>query len=194
MKKLLIFISLISVLNAESIFNKAELNRIALESAEKVWIPKEEVKEVKKEFKINLGIGLNTTHINMYKDEYEFYENNHIFTLELERNKELIGISHFTNSFNNESLALYYGIVKDNNNKGFYGTYKVGIVKGYHSKDYLPSKNPKFDKWEVTNYNVFYKDYGVLLSCGFGYKINENINLECNLLGNAIVTGIKLSY
>lgn len=143
---------------------------------------------------LNIGYGLNTTHIKYGKfcEDYDFVESNKIITLEYKNDKNVLGITNFTNSFGNNSTAIYIGNIVDKNNKGFYGIYRVGVVKGYNKTDYLPSKSMNNKEYVFDNYLVFYKDYSLLLTYGIGYKINDDISIETNLISNAIITNIKI--
>lgn len=142
----------------------------------------------------SLAYSVNTTHINPFNDDYEFFDDNQVITLERELNKELIGITHFKNSFGNESMAVYVGKIYDKNNKGFYYGYTANLVKGYNKVEYLESKTVKNMYWEFNMPNVFYKDYSLSATAFVGYSFNKEVKLQCVLLGNAIVTNVKLSF
>ena len=100
----------------------------------------------------------------------------------------------FTNSFGNESKMIYVGQIKDKNNKGFFGTYKVGLCKGYNKVDYLPSKTEKGVYWEFNNFFVFYEDYSLLPIVSVGYSFSKDLAIECVLSGNAVITNIKMTF
>lgn len=145
---------------------------------------------------INLGFGINSFHLDTGPNakDYNFNNDNRIITLEYQQDKELYGVVHFTNSFGNESFGAYKGIVQDKNNKAWYSVYRVGIIKGYNRVDTLPSLTNKNKVWLFDNYTVFYKDYSLLLTYGFGYQFNKQISLEVNIIGNCITTGLKGSF
>ena len=55
----------------------------------------------------------------------------------------------------------------------------------------MKSNNPKYSYYEFRNYNVFYDDYSIIAILGAGYRY-KNIEAEINLIGNAVVSGIKI--
>lgn len=142
----------------------------------------------------SFGYSLNTTHIKSPSRDYDFIEDNQVFTLEKRNGSEIKGFTHFTNSFGNESAMIYIGQVKDKNNKGFYWSYKIGLCKGYNEVDRLPSKTVKHLYWEFRNFGVFYKDYSIAPMISVGYQFNKDIALETLLVGNAFVSNIKISF
>lgn len=143
---------------------------------------------------VNLAYSINTTHINPFNDDYKFYEDNQVITLEREKNNELIGFTHFTNSFGNESMAIYIGKVYDKNNKGFGFITRTGICKGYNKVEYLKSETVKNLYWVFNMPNVLYEDYSLFATVGIEYKFNKEVALDINLLANAVVTSLKLSF
>ena len=116
MKKLLLFISLVSVINAE-----------------------------KGNYSISYGLSTNHVKYGNFKNEYEFNEDNDLITLEYRLKNDSLGIATFENSFYNQSYAVYYGHYSKLTNK-LELNYKVGICKGYNSEDVLYSndKNSAF--------------------------------------------------
>ena len=143
---------------------------------------------------LSFGYSLNTTHIKSPSRDYDFIEDNQVFTLEKRNESEIKGFTHFTNSFWNESMMIYIGKIKDKNNKGFYWSYKVGLCKGYNKIDYLPSKTVDNMYWVFNNHLVFYKDYSIVPLVSLGYKLNKDLSVESVLSGNAIITNIKITF
>lgn len=142
----------------------------------------------------SFGYSLNTTHIKPTSRDYDFIEDNQVFTLEKRNGKEIKGFTHFINSFGNESAMIYIGKIKNKNNKGFYWSYKVGICKGYNEMDMLPSKTIENLYWVFNNYLVFYKDYSIVPLISTGYKLNKDLSIEAVLSGNAIITNVKITF
>jgi hypothetical protein len=143
---------------------------------------------------ISFGYSLNTTHIKPSDKDYDFVEDNQVFTLEKRIGSEIKGISLFTNSFGNDSQMVYIGQVKDKNNKKFFSTYKVALCKGYNKIDYLPSKTMKNKYWIFENSFVIYKDYAILPMISVGYSFNKELAVEMVVSGNAIITNIKMTF
>ena len=198
MKKLLIFLALITVVEAESLFNRVELTRIAQESAEKV----NRIQKIDNVIKDNtrkysLGYSINTTHIKNFDEnghDYKFYEDNKVLTLETEKNKELLGLVTFKNSFGNDTIGVYGGKKFDKNNKNMYFLMRGGILKGYNYTDYLPSLTDATTIYDFRNHTVFYKDYSLLAEVGLGYQVNKSLALELNIIANAVVTSVKYTF
>lgn len=145
--------------------------------------------------KITIGYGLTTNHYTSFdknSNDYEFNENNELVTIEIEKNNKSILLGIFTNSFGNESYMLLAGYKFDKNKKDWYSIIRAGICKGYNSVDELPSKTQDFN-YTFVNPTVFYKDYSAIGSFGVGYTIKD-VSLECNLLGTAVVSAIKVSF
>ena len=142
---------------------------------------------------VNVGYSLTTTHIKYgsERNNYEFYEDNKVIAIEHQKKNELIGFTSFTNSFGNESMAVYYGTIRNRNNKGFYFKNSVGIVKGYHRYETLESLEGS-STYTFLNPTVLYKDYGILFTTGIGYNV-DNLGVEVNLIGNAVVSSIKIN-
>ena len=166
MKKLLIFLALITV----------------VEASERTY---------------SLGYSINTTHIKNFDEnghDYKFYEDNKVLTLETEKNKELIGLVAFKNSFGNDTIGVYGGKKFDKNNKNMYFLMRGGILKGYNYTDSLPSLTDKTVIYNYRNHTVFYKDYSLLAEVGLGYQVNKSLALELNLIANAVVTSVKYTF
>ena len=166
MKKLLIFLALITVVEAS--------NRT-----------------------YSLGFSINTTHITHFDEnrkDYKFYEDNNVLTIESEKNKELLGIVAFKNSFGNDTIGVYGGKKFDKNNKSWYGVYRLGLIKGYNYIDHLPSLTDETVIYDFRNHTVFYKDYSLLAEVGLGYQFNKSLALESNLIANAVVTSVKYTF
>ena len=142
---------------------------------------------------VNVGYSLSTAHIKAgtNRNNYEFYEDNKVIAIEHQKKNELIGFTSFTNSFGNESMAVYYGTIRNRNNKGFYFKNSVGIVKGYHRYETLESLEGS-STYTFLNPTVLYKDYGILFTTGIGYNV-DNLGVEVNLIGNAVVSSIKIN-
>lgn len=113
MKKLLLFISLVSIINAE-----------------------------KGNYSISCGLSTNHVKYGDFKNEYEFNEKNNLITLEYRLKNDSLGIATFENSFYNQSYAVYYGHYSKLTKK-LELNYKVGICKGYNSEDSLLSEDGK---------------------------------------------------
>lgn len=147
---------------------------------------------------LSFGYSLNTTHITSLdenSDDYKFYEQNNVLTLEIENNKELIGLVAFKNSFGNDTIGIYLGKRIDKNNKGFYTVYRTGFLKGYNKIDYLKSLDDPENHWYgFNNKTVFYKNYSLLAEFGIGYKLNKTLSLETNLIANAVVSSVKITF
>ena len=198
MKKLLIFLALITVVEAESLFNRVELTRIAQESAEKVNRIQKIGNVIKDNTrKYSIGYSINTTHIKNFDEnghDYKYYEDNKVLTLETEKNKELIGLVAFKNSFGNDTIGVYGGKKIDKNNKSWYGVYRLGILNGYNYTDSLRSLTDETVVYNYRNHTVFYRDYSLLAEVGLGYQVNKSLALETNLIANAVVTSVKYTF
>ena len=142
---------------------------------------------------VNIGYSFATNHIKMGSDRnnYNYYEDNKVIAIEYQKKNELVGFTSFTNSYGNESMAIYYGTIRDKNNKGFYFKNSVGIVKGYHKYETLESLDGGLP-YNFLNPTVLYKDYGVLFTTGVGYNVG-NLGVEVNLIGNAVVSSVKIN-
>lgn len=142
---------------------------------------------------VNIGYSVSTNHIKTgdNRNNYEFYEDNKVVALEYQKKNELIGLTHFINSFGNDSMAIYYGTIIDKNNRGFYFKNTVGVVKGYNRYETLESLDGGL-LYQFFNPTVFCKDYGVLFTTGVGYN-KDNLGVEVNLIGNAIVSSVKIN-
>ena len=147
---------------------------------------------------LSIGLGVNTTHITAYDEksyDYDFYENNKLVTLEYEKDNHIVGVVSFDNSFGNPTVGIYGGKIFDKNNKGFYSVIRIGILKGYNSVDFLPSKSKPMElDYGFRNPTVFYEDYSLLAEVGLGYQFNKKVSLETNLIANALVSSIKYSF
>ena len=147
---------------------------------------------------LSIGLGINTTHITAYDEksyDYDFYENNKLITLEYEKDNHIVGVVSFDNSFGNPTVGIYGGKIYDKNSKGFYSAIRIGLLKGYNSVDFLPSKsNPTELVYGFRNPAVFYEDYSLLAEVGIGYQLNKKVSLETNLIANAVVSSIKYSF
>ena len=208
MKKLLLFISLVSVINAESkLFEGIDLERIAKESAERTNLKfadkEKELLSVPEEITDNysnkkgnysISYGLSTNHVKYgkFKDEYEFNEKNNLIILEYRLKNDSLGIATFENSFYNQSYAVYYGHYSKLAKK-LELNYKVGICKGYNSEDSLLSKDGN-RRIYFNNETVFYKDYSVLATIGLQYSFSNHLAVSCDLLANAIESSVKYTF
>ena len=148
--------------------------------------------------KYSIGYSINTTHITYFdenRNDYKFYEDNKVLTIESEKNKELIGLVAFKNSFGNDTVGIYLGHKIDKNNKKLYSVMRFGFLKGYNYIDYLKSISDPENHWYgFRNKTVFYKDYSVFGEVGLGYQFNKNFALESNLIANAVVTSVKYTF
>jgi len=144
---------------------------------------------------INLAIGLNTSHVEYGygKGDYKFNEQNKLISLEYQKDKDIIGLSSFVNSFGNNSITLYYGH-ESKINKRLNFVYRVGIVKGYNAIDTIRSKSESNVVYCFNNINVFYKDFGILATAGLEYKINKDVSLEADIMSNAVISSIKYKF
>jgi len=140
---------------------------------------------------INIGVGLNTSHIKSPTRDYDFVEDNNLVAIEYEKDATIISLSSFKNSFGNQSEMLLYGHKYDKNNKGWYATTSTGIVHGYNRVEILNSKTDINRYWVFDLPNVIYKDYGWVATASIGYKFNPHSAIEVNLFGNCIETTFK---
>ena len=143
---------------------------------------------------VSVGYSLDTTHVKhgKYKNEYSFNEDNKVISLEYNKGKNIIGITEFNNSFNNQTYGIYYGSsIKIN--KKIYGSYKIGLLKGYNAEDSLLSDD-KTQRIYFNNPTVFYKDYSLMATVGIGYNFSKHLALETDILSNAVVSSIKYTF
>lgn len=145
--------------------------------------------------KINIGIGINTTHLKSSSKDYDYVEDSNLIAIQYENKNKIVSLSSFTNSFGHSSQMLLAGCKLDKNNKGWYSTASIGIVKGYNRIEVLPSKSDvKNIAHEFYLPNVLYKDYGFVSTVSVGYKFNPYVELEVNLFGNCTETIIKYLF
>lgn len=159
MKKLLLFISLVSVINAE-----------------------------KGNYSISYGLSTNHVKYGNFKNEYEFNEDNNLITLEYRLKNDSLGIAMFENSFYNQSYAVYYGHYS-NLTKKLELNYKVGICKGYNSEDVLYSndKNSAFYfKNQTVFYKDYSVLATVGLQYSFSNHLAVNCDLLSNAIESSV--------
>ena len=142
---------------------------------------------------VSVGYSLDTTHVKhgKYKNEYSFNEDNKVISLEYNKGKNIIGITEFNNSFNNQTYGVYYG--HTTKMKKFELIYRLGILKGYNEEDSLLSNDGTREIY-FNNPTVFYKDYSLMATVGIAYNFSKHLAIETDLISNAIVTSVKYTF
>ena len=109
------------------------------------------------------------TDSNANWSDYKLNNDNKMLTVEYESDKNIVGLSLFKNSYFNDSVALTFRQKFDRNNKGWYGIITEGIIKGYHKYELLPSMTDKNKEYQFINPGVFYEDFSLICAVGMGY-------------------------
>jgi len=144
---------------------------------------------------LNLILGLNVTHFNVWdenRNDYQLCEGtkNNLIGIELINGKNSYALLSFTNSYYNDSYSFnYHRIFK----KGSKIEYMVGVsfIKGYHAVDTLKGiKNNESSEF-INPFHIV-DDYLATPTFGINYNATENAKLNFSLLGTALITSVKV--
>ncbi len=145
---------------------------------------------------LNLILGLNVTHVNFWdekRNDYQLCEGNQndLIGIEVVNGKNSYALLSFTNSYYNQSYSFnYHRIFK----KGSKIEYMVGasFIKGYNSTDRIWSKSCDYLMYEFRNFGNIKDDYSLVPTFAMNYNVTEDYKFNVALLGNAIITTVKV--
>jgi hypothetical protein len=154
-------------------------------SVEEIRDAKINVKKTKKYYVI---VGLSTTHL-FEPNRNILNENNDLFGFGMEYGDMDLSFLHFNNSFYQptNAIILRKSIDFKWNIKYNFG---VSIINGYEKTCYLTSGELRY---EFYNGFVLYENIGIMPTVGLSYDI-EDVQLNADLFGNALITSIKYKF
>ena len=144
--------------------------------------------DVKKTKKYYVVLGLSTTHL-FEPNRDILNENNDLFGFGVEYGDIDLSYLHFNNSFYQPTNAI---VLRKNVDFKWNIKYNFGVsfVNGYN-RNYKTIINNY--EYEASNSFVIYKNLGIMPTVGLSYDV-DNIQLNANLFGNALITSVKYKF